>query len=120
MNAKPISKRMMTLVTKYSPSDLDWVKYVHDHYKTIFQSCSCKNLAKEEHFWKYYRLEDYLYEELHIDPNIAWIVLYINQLPSDVEFKEIDTLLLPELSILDGLYQSYQQAKSHVKSCRYA
>jgi hypothetical protein len=113
----PLSENLRRLATDYTSENIDWVKYVHDHYKTIFESCHLDTLDINAHFWEHYRLEDYLREKGY-DPNIAWIVFYINQIPSDVEFKDIKSLLMPDMAVIQNLYQSYMQNRATVKTCR--
>ena len=40
MSVTPLSEAIQNLESRYSSKDIDWVKYVHDHYKTIFKSIS--------------------------------------------------------------------------------
>ena len=117
MAVTTFADKLRSLETDYSSRDIDWVQYVHDHYKNIFATCQSETLNVNEHYWEYHRLEDYL-KSKSIDPNIAWIVLYINQLPSNVEFKEIRSLLIPDMSVLQGLYKSFLQNRSQIKSAR--
>lgn len=117
MAVESLSTSIRALATDYSPKNIDWVKYVQDHYKTIFATCRVDMLDINSHFWEHYRMEDYLREKGY-DPNMAWIVFYINQLPSNVEFKDIKSLLLPDVKVLQGLYQSYMQNRATVKACR--
>ena len=117
MAVTTFSEKLRSLETDYSSSDIDWVKYVHDHYKNIFETCKSETLNVNEHYWEYHRLEDYLREK-NYDPNVAWIVFYINQIPSNVEFRELKSILLPDMGVLRGLYQSFLQNRSQIKSCR--
>ena len=111
------SGKLRSLETDYSSRDNDWVKYVHDHYKNIFDSCITDVLDINNHYWEYHRIEDYLRSK-NMDPNVAWIVLYVNQLPSNVEFRDIKSLLIPDMGVLQGLYKSFLQNRSQIKSCR--
>lgn len=117
MAVTTFSDGLSALETDYSSKNIDWVKYIHDHYQTVFESCKDHTLDINHHFWEHYRMEDFLKSQGY-DPNIAWIIFYINQLPSNVEFYEIDSLLLPDMDVIKNLYQSYLQNKSHIKSCR--
>ena len=119
MSVQPLSESLLAIESKYSSKDLDWVKYVHDHYKTIFKNSHMEHLDINKHYWEFYRMEDFLRDK-NYDPNIAWIVFYINQIPSNVEFKNLESILLPDEKVLSGLYTSFMQARSHTKSCRNA
>ena len=111
------SSRLRSLESECSSRDIDFVKYVHDHYKNIYESAKEVTLNVNEHYWEHYRLEDFLISKQY-DPNMAWIVLYINQIPSNVSFKNIKTLLIPDPSVIQGLYSSFLQNRSHIKTCR--
>lgn len=119
MSVTPLSEAIQNLESRYSSKDIDWVKYVHDHYKTIFKSSHVEPLDVNKHYWEFHRLEDYLRDK-QIDPNIAWIVFYINQLPSNVEFKYLESIILPDESVIKGLYTSFMSVRSHTKACRNA
>ena len=117
MAVTTFSGTLRTIETDYSSKDIDWMKYVHDHYKNILASCKADALDINSHYWEFHRIEDYL-KSKNIDPNMAWIVLYVNQLPSNVEFKDIKSLLIPDPGVIQGLYRSFLQNRSHIKSCR--
>lgn len=117
MAVENFSNRLRSLETEYSSRDIDFVKYVHDHYKNIYETAKEVSLDVNEHYWEHYRLEDFLASK-KCDPNIAWIVLYINQIPSNVSFKNIKTLLIPDANVIQGLYSSFLQNRSHIKTCR--
>lgn len=117
MAVTSFTTNLKSLETDYSSRNIDWVKYVHDHYKNIFASCKTDILDINSHYWEYYRMEDYLRSK-NYDPNMTWIVLYINQIPSNVEFKDIKSLLLPDVGVIQGLYRSFLQNRSQIKSCR--
>lgn len=112
-----LSERLEQLETDYSSSNIDWVKYVHDHYRTIFETCTVHTLDVNRHFWEYYRMEDFLKSQGY-DPNLAWLVFYLNQIPTNIEMHDIKTLLLPNMDILKSIYQNFLQNKSHIKSSR--
>ena len=111
------SKTLTRISTKYNSSDIDWVKYVQDHYQIIFDSSEVVAINPFEHYWRHYRLEDYLHEQGY-DPNIAWIVKMINQMPSNVDFKDLSDIRIPSSSTIDALYKQFLQYRSHIKSCR--
>jgi hypothetical protein len=119
MPIQALSESLLQIESKYSSKDIDWVKYVHDHYKTIFKTAHMEYLDVNKHYWEFYRLEDFLRSK-NYDPNIAWIVFYINQIPSNVEFKNLESILLPDEKVLSGLYTSFMQSRAHTKSCRNA
>lgn len=119
MAITPLSEFLENKISKYSSKDIDWVKYVHDHYKTIFKNSRMEHIDINEHYWKFYRIEDFLRDKKY-DPDIAWIVLYINQLSGNIDFRNLESILLPDENTISGLYTSYMQAKAHTKACRNA
>lgn len=116
-NDNSISSVIESFGSVYGNKDIDWVRFVHDHYYNIFSTCTSYNLDKSSHYWRYYRLEDYL-REINVDPNIAWIVLLVNQMSSRKEFKDLDNILIPDMYVLRGLRQSFMQYRSHLKAIR--
>jgi len=116
-NAKSLSESITSLKTVYAEDDIDWVKFVYDHYQLLFNTAQYVKLDKSEHYWEYYRLEDFL-QDKNIDPNVAWIVLYLNQIKSRLDFKDIDSIMIPSSDTLKALRQSFMQYRSHIKSCR--
>ena len=117
MAVENFSSKLRSIETDYSSGNIDWVKYVHDHYKNIYESAKTKVMDITQHYWEFHRLEDFLLTQSY-DPNMAWIVFYINQIPSNVEFKNIKSLLMPDPTVIQGLYRSFLQNRSQIKSCR--
>lgn len=112
-----VSNDILRLKSPYSNDDIDLVKFMHDHYQEIFDTSEVVSLDKEDHYWKYYRLEDFL-SERHSDPNIAWIVLMINQMSSNIDFKELESIRIPNSRTLEALRKTFLQYRSSIKSCR--
>ena len=116
-NSASIANDLINLKSSYSNDDIDWVKFVQDHYQRLFDTCTEEELKPESHYWRYYRLEDYLREQ-GIDPNVSWIVLMINQMSSKLDFKEMESIRLPDMKVIRGLRQSYMQYRCHIKGIR--
>ena len=116
-DAKSFTEDLETIKTSVANDDIDWVKFVHDHYQLIFDSSEEIILDKEDHYWKHYRLEDFL-QERKMDPNLAWIVLLINQLPSNAEFTGLETLRLPDPRTVEAIRKIFLQYRASVKGCR--
>ena len=116
-DATSISEDLLSLKSPYANDDIDFVKFIYDHYDRIFSTAEYVTIDKYDTYWKHYRVEDFLRDKGH-DPNIGWIVLYINQLPSSIDFKELDSVLIPSMDTLKSLRQSYMQYRAHIKSCR--
>ena len=112
-----ISSFLTSKKSHYTNDDLDWVQFVHDHYQNIFDTATSRVIEKVPHFWEHYRVEDYL-REIGIDPNVAWIVLMINQFSSNLDFRDLDHILIPDMNVVRALWRSFQQYRSHVGSLR--
>ena len=61
-----------------------------------------------------YRLADFLADN-NIPISMSWIVLYINQLGSDMEFRDITVMLLPDVFEIKYLRDVFDTIQSHKK-----
>lgn len=105
------------LETDLSNADEDWVHYVKDHYKLIVASGGWLSLDKFRHNTMKYRLEDFLKDE-SIDPSISWIILMINQLGSNVDFANLERLLIPDLKFIQHLREQYVSLRANFREAR--
>lgn len=105
------------LNTDLSNTDADWVHFVKDNYKLLVETGGWLSLDKFKHNSMKYRLEDFLREEF-IDPSIAWIILLINQLGSNIDFVNLDRLLVPDIKVLRRLREQYVSLRAIFKRAR--
>lgn len=115
--ATSFTETLKSLKTNYANDDLDWVRFVHDHYDVIFADCKVEPLEHHTHYWEKYRLVDYLREKGY-DPNIAWIVMMVNQMESEMDFHDMESILIPQMVTLRGVWRSFLQYRAHVNAIR--
>lgn len=102
-------------ITAYSNQDLEWVQYVRDHFAVLVKSAVKQTLEPYQHYAMTYRLEDWLGEQ-NIPKEMAWIVLYINQLSDASDFKELTEIMIPNLTLLEQLKQQFKTVQSQKKA----
>lgn len=105
------------LNTDLSNNDADWVEYIRDHYTTIVNTGGWIALDKFKHNTMKYRLEDFLQEE-GMDTSIAWIILLINQLGSNINFINLTKLLLPDMKVIRRLREQYVSLNATFRKAR--
>jgi len=97
----------LTLISNYSNTNKEWIQFIFDHYDLIKANSTLTSISDEDMYIYQYRLEDYL-SSISVDKNIAWIVLFINQLGNNRDFKELKTLLIPNMNYISKLYAQLQ------------
>lgn len=101
------------LITAFDNSDPNWVQFVRDHMTIIRTQHSGKMFIDAVTMNTFrYRLEDYL-ENNKIPQSFAWFILEINQLNSNMEFHDIEYLLMPDYGYLSKLYELYNSTEAN-------
>lgn len=107
----------MRYLDQYSNNNFEWVQYVHDHLNLIKQ----KAIPIEIDIFKsnelQYRLNDFLREN-NYPISIGWIVVLINQLPSENNFVGLSNLYVPDMAHLSYLRETFNTVMSNQKSVR--
>lgn len=103
-----------SLLSSYSNYDLNWVQFIRDHYYHIKRRATLVELNPYKHNSYRYRLSDFLAEN-SIPQEMAWIVLLINQLGSDANFSELSAMLLPDVTDIRSLRDTFDTIESHKK-----
>ncbi|MBR1988610.1 MAG: hypothetical protein IKA36_06220 [Clostridia bacterium] len=103
-----------SLLSSYSNYDLAWVQFIRDHFYHIKKKSTVVELDPYRHNSMKYRLEDFLADN-NIPTEMAWIVLYINQLGSNVDFRDITVMILPDVSDIKHLRDVFDTVQSHKK-----
>ena len=103
-----------SLLSSYSNYDIEWVQFIKDHFYHIKNKSSVVELDPYRHNSMKYRLADFLADN-NIPISMSWIVLYINQLGSDMEFRDITVMLLPDVSEIKYLRDVFDTIQSHKK-----
>jgi len=112
-----LDNKYKELITSYDCSDADWAQYVRDNLDTILASASWTELDPFTHNSMKYRLEDFLKDE-RLDPSIAWIVLIINQLGSNLDFIGLSRIKIPDIAVIRRLRSQYVSVRSNYNRAR--
>ncbi len=97
----------LTLISNYSNTNKEWIQFIFDHYELIKENSTLTSISDEDMYIYQYRLEDYL-SSISVDKNISWIVLFVNQLGNNRDFKELKNLFIPNMTYINKLYSQYQ------------
>jgi hypothetical protein len=96
----------------YGPSNPDWVQFVDDHIDYILANSAKFELTPQTAERYAYRMRQFLKLEMSRHYDIEWIVLKINGIPNDFEFRKQITLSIPEDSFISDLYQKFMSSQS--------
>ena len=103
-------------ITRYNNSDFGWVQYVRDNLWYIRGTAQRIDLDVYRHNTMKYRLGEFIVETFNMPRDVAWIVLYINQLESDVDFRDLESILIPDMKVIDNLCNMYRNLKAQESS----
>ena len=99
-------------IDQYCSEDQNWVQFVRDHFLYIRNSAQTTSLDAYRHNTMKYRLEDFLVDQMNIPRSCAWIVLLINQLGTNVDFRELKSILIPDIRVIQWLVDRYTTVKA--------
>lgn len=104
---KSILQQLKTRKTNLLFTDTKWKLFLTDHRSELLQSCT-SHMISSFHMRKYrYRLREYI-AILNYPKEFIDIVLLLNDLPSEMEFKNLSCILLPNQLKVDELYEKYR------------
>lgn len=101
--------------TDYSNNDLGWVQFVRDHYTYLRNKSTPKIMSSVDMSITKYRIHEIL-AEMGMSPSVIWIVLLINQLPSENDFVDLTAILIPDMATIEQLHSTYNSIKSNTSS----
>lgn len=110
-----LSSRIGEEAGKYANQDVNWVRFVRDHFRNIRNSATLTPIAPEKMAIFRYRPKAYL-ESLSEDPNMDWIMLLINHMTSKSEFIDVADILIPNATYISELHTSYRTFTSAATS----
>ena len=87
--------------------DPKWIIFVKDHRDNLIDNSTTINIEPETMFEYQYRPEDYL-ASINYPIMYTWIILWLNQIESNMEFKRIPHLILPNASYIQKLSEQYR------------
>lgn len=61
-----------------------------------------------------FRPKEFL-KDNNIDPDILWIVLWINQIYNEIEFNNVKELIIPKIDYINSLYEQYRSFKANLQ-----
>ena len=100
-------------VDQYSSEDQNWVQFVRDHFQYLRNTAQETALDVYRHNTMKYRLEDFLEDQLKMPRSTAWIVLLINQMNSNIDFRELSSILIPDMHVIQYLRNTYDTVKAN-------
>ncbi len=106
-----LADRLATNQDELSNADIDWVQYVKDHRSTLMDSSIKITVPANIMFTNRYRMGALLVALGH-RPNIAWVVMWLNQLRDNNDIDALDDLIVPNLERLRSLHQQYKSFKA--------
>lgn len=98
----------------YGASDGDWVRFIADHRRNIIETASTHLIDNDDKNRFKYSLFEYL-QEKQIDTRIMWIVQWLNDLPSQKDFINVSSIIIPNINYIENLYRSYRSYKANLK-----
>lgn len=95
---------------KFGAQDPKWRQIVYDHRLWLLRRATRVLFdMPDAHRWRY-RLQEFIYHKYKIPQDAVWIVFYLNNL-SNIEYDGgVLTLEIPELQVLEDLYQIYRES----------
>lgn len=94
-------------IDQYSSEEQGWVQFVRDHYRYLRNTAQQVSLDAFRQHTMRYRLEDFIEDEFKMMRSTAWIVLMVNQLNSNVDFRNLEFLYIPDMTAIDYLRNRY-------------
>lgn len=97
-----------TQSSTFSDDQGPWRQYILDHLDNIRKTS--ETFVLDGPLMNLYRfdLRRFLYDKMNRHEDLTWIVLLINDIPSELEFVNIDNLIVPTDSLITKLYHSYR------------
>jgi hypothetical protein len=114
----PLLEYIEAQLQPYTEISDGWKTMLKDHRPQLLETAETIIITAYNQKIYQHTIEDFLrYKGYPI--SASWIVLWLNDLPSNMEFKNVPRLLLPDTKYLNTLYQTYlsiqKQKQSKVK-----
>lgn len=106
---------LKTKASDFEDLDFEWRKFIQDHRRIILSKSTLQTLTVYESDKYKYRPEEYL-ESIGVNPGLAWIVLWINQIPNNEYFVDIEQLHIPDEKYINSLRQSYRSVRKELRA----
>lgn len=104
-----ISSALLNKTSVLEGMEEEWRLMIHDHKEAI-KANGTKVLLDPDVIQEYlYRPDDYLSEHKNMNRSLTWIFLYINNLPSKMEFNtSLEEIYVPKESHITDLRSTYR------------
>ena len=104
-----ISSALLNKTSVLEGMEEEWRLMIHDH-KEVIKANGTKVLLDPDVIQEYlYRPDDYLVEQKNTNKALTWIFLYINDLPSKMEFNtSLEEIHVPKESHITDLRSTYR------------
>ena len=104
-----ISSALLNKTSVLEGMEEEWRLMIHDH-KEVIKANGTKVLLDPDVIQEYlYRPDDYLVEQKNTNRALTWIFLYINDLPSKMEFNtSLEEIYVPKESHITDLRSTYR------------
>jgi len=99
----------------FSSDNGNWVHYIKDHRNFILKNSTNTPISKEDMRVYQYRPEA-LFKFLGFEISMSWIILWINQVTSILDFTDIESLKIPPLDLISELYRSFNTFQANVEN----
>jgi len=111
-----LADRCESKLGDYSNTDTGWVQFVKDHREMLLQNSTVLEMSLEVAHRYRFSLALLLYDR-SMDQSTMWIIMWLNQISAEHEFKQLQRLLIPTneyLATLKAQYDSNKQAAESV------
>ena len=91
-----------------------WVRYIRDHKFIIIKNSKTYHISLSLADAVRHNLTQFLRSQgipIHLD----WIVRYINDIPTDIEFINVVSLYVPTYDYINSLYSFYRTSSNTMK-----
>lgn len=97
---------------KYYDNNEKWVQLIKDHIEYIRETSTERTISAD--FFRPYKYNlNYYLRAIAFNPSMEWIVRLINDMPSDMDFIHINTILVPSKNVIKELYKVYQSLEAN-------
>lgn len=111
--ATPLYITLESNIQKFDLPDIDWRTMIQDHKENIKINGELIHLSAELVQEYQYRPEEFLYEHLRKSKGLTWIMLFINDLNSKMEFNtSLTQIYIPNDDHIGDLYRTYHSIKA--------
>ena len=102
-----LSIQLLESISDLDDSNPKWVMFIKDHYDLLLFNSTVYELTPDKMNIFKYRPRD-LMVDLNLNPDITWVVLYLNNLQDVSDFVGIESLHIPSLDYINTLRTRFE------------